>query len=140
MTIRSNHPWRRRRRSKIGRTLWPVTTEDVRLPRTAQGFAERMAYACQKDPAEIARRVRVRRVVTALTVGWAVIVPILIGYGVTGRDREPEIISIAALLTVTLPFLAAVIATHGRRFGLGSAYVILTLLMVLPAIWVAQLR
>ncbi|MCY1139971.1 hypothetical protein OWR29_18360 [Actinoplanes sp. Pm04-4] len=117
-----------------------MTTEDVRLARTAQGFAERMAYACQKDPAEIARRVRVRRVTTALIVGWAVIVPILIVYGVTGRDREPEIISIAALMTVLLPFLSAVIATQGRRFGLGSVYVILTLLMVLPAIWVAQLR
>ncbi len=114
--------------------------KSVRLARTAQGFAERMAYACQKDPAEIARRLRIRRVVTALTVGWAVIVPILIGYGVTGRENEPEIISIAALLTVMMPFLAAVIATHGRRFGLGSAYVILTLLMVLPAVWVAQLR
>ncbi|MCO8270646.1 hypothetical protein M1L60_08545 [Actinoplanes sp. TRM 88003] len=117
-----------------------MTTEDVRLPRTAQGFAERMAYACQKDPAEIARRVRVRRVTTALLVGWAVIVPILVVYGVTGRRHEPEIISIAAALTVGLPFLAAVIATHGRRFGLGGTYVVLTLLMVLPAIWVAQLR
>ncbi|WP_250007482.1 hypothetical protein [Actinoplanes sp. M2I2] len=116
-----------------------MTTEDVRLARAAQGFAERMAYACQKDPAEIARRLRTRRVVTALTAGWAVVVPILILYGVTGRQRETEVIAIAALLTVTLPFLAAVIATHGRRFGLGAAYVVLTLLMVLPAIWVAQL-
>jgi len=107
--------------------------------RTGHGYAERMAYACQKDPADLARRVRVKRLVTALTVGWAIIVPILIGYAVTGRERETEVISVAALLTVLLPFLGAVIATHGRRFGIGAAYVVLTLLMVLPAVWVAQL-
>jgi hypothetical protein len=113
-----------------------VTTEEAR---TAQGFAERMAYARQKDPADLARHVAVKRRVTALTVAWAIIVPILIGYGLTGRRRETEVLSVAALLTALLPFLGAVIATHGRRFGIGAAYVVLTLLMILPAVWVAQL-
>ncbi|MBU2662672.1 hypothetical protein KOI35_04055 [Actinoplanes bogorensis] len=102
-------------------------------------FTDRMAYALEKDLIDDERHTRVGLRVTAITAFWAVIVPILVVYGVTGRQRETEVLSIAASLTVLLPFLAAVIATHGRRFGIGGAYVVLTLLMVLPAVWIAQL-
>ncbi|WP_127501740.1 hypothetical protein [Actinoplanes solisilvae] len=114
-----------------------MTTEEGR---TAHGFAERMAYARQKDPADLARHVAVKRRVTALTIGWAIIVPILIVYALTAIAGSAEVLLAAAVLTVLLPFLGAVIATHGRRFGIGGAYVVLTLLMVLPAVWVAQIR
>ncbi len=123
----------------ISSRLGHVTTEDVRLPRTGPSYADRMAYARQKDSAEDERRTRVKLRVTALTLGWAVIVPLLVGYGITGREREANVLSVAALLTVLLPFVSAVLATHGRRFGLGAAYVVLTLLMVLPAAFVARL-
>ncbi|MDY7089629.1 MAG: hypothetical protein SYR96_31555 [Actinomycetota bacterium] len=102
-------------------------------------FTERMAYALERDLSDEERHAKVGLRVTAITLGWAVIVPILIAYGVTGRQRETEVLSVAATLTLLLPFTAAVVATHGRRFGLGAAYVVLTLLMVLPAVWVAQL-
>ncbi|MBL7254036.1 hypothetical protein [Paractinoplanes lichenicola] len=102
-------------------------------------FTDRMAYALEKDFSDDERHTKVGLRCTAILVGWAVIVPILIGYAVTGRQRETEVISIAASLTLLMPFTAAVVATHGRRFGLGAAYVVLTLLMVLPAVWVAQL-
>jgi len=116
-----------------------VTTEDVRVAHTGDGFADRMAYAVEKDLSDDQRRTRVQLRVTALTLGWAVIVPLLVGYGVTSPEPGSDALSVAATLTVLLPFIAAVIATHGKRAGIGLAYVVLTLLMVLPAVWVAQL-
>jgi len=101
-------------------------------------FAARMAFARQKDPAEGARRARVTLQVVAVTLAWFVSVPILFVYGLTGQRRNGDIFLTAGLLTVLLPFAGAVVATRGRRFGLGGAYVVLTLLMVLPAVWIAR--
>jgi hypothetical protein len=107
-----------------------VSIEDGR----ASDFAVRMAFAVQKDPAEAEQRTRVNLMVVAVTLGWLVIVPILVVFGLTGRRRGDDVFSLAAFLTMLGPFVAAVIATRGRRFGLGGFYVVLTLLMVLPAL------
>ena len=117
-----------------------MTAQDVTSPPTIEpGFAARMAFAREADGAEQAHRTTVRRRVTALTVGWLAIVPVLVGYGVTVPQHDSDACSVAASLTILLPFTAAVIATHGRRSALGVAYVVLTLLMVLPAAGMTQL-
>lgn len=97
-----------------------------------------MAFAREKDPADGVRRVRVALQVVAVTLAWLVIVPILLVYGLTGQPRDDDIFLLAALLTVLLPFTGAVIATRSRRFGLGGAYVVLTLLTVIPAVWIVR--
>lgn len=101
-------------------------------------FAARMAFARQRDPADGQRRTRVTLQVVAVTLCWLVTVPILLVYGLTGQRRDGAIFQLAALLTVLLPFTGAVIATRNRRFGLGGAYVVLTLLMVIPAVWIVR--
>jgi len=115
-----------------------VTSEDQPL----EGYAARMAFALAKDPGaearEEARRTRVHLQVIAVTLAWLVIVPILIVFGLTGRPRGDDVFSLAGYLTLLGPFSAAVIATRARRFGLGGAYVVLTLLMVLPAVAIAR--
>ena len=97
-----------------------------------------MAFARQRDPADGLRRTRVTLQVVAVTLSWLVIVPILLVYGLTGQHRDGDVFLLAALLTVVLPFACAVIATRGRRFGLGGAFVVLTLLMVIPAVWIVR--
>ena len=104
----------------------------------ASDFAARMAFARRKDPAEDVRRTRVTLQVVAVTLAWLVIIPILLIYGLTGRPRDSAVFTLAAFLTVLLPFVGAVIATRSRRFGLGGAYVVLTLLMVIPAVWIVR--
>jgi len=111
-----------------------VTSEDQPL----ESYATRMAFALQKDPTEGVRRTHVHLQVLAVTLAWLVTVPILIVYGLTGRRRGDDVFSLAAYLTLLGPFTAAVIATRARRFGLGGAYVVLTLLMVLPALAIAR--
>ena len=97
-----------------------------------------MAFARQRDPADDVRRTRVTLQVIAVTLAWLVIVPIIVIYGMTGRRRDGDVFTLAAFLMVLLPFAGAVIATRNRRFGLGGAYVVLTLLMVIPAVWIAR--
>jgi len=97
-----------------------------------------MAFARQKDPADDVRRTRVTLQVVAVTLSWLVIVPILLVYGLTGQPRDDDVFLFAAFLTVLLPFAGAVVATRNRRFGLGGAYVVLTLLMVIPAVWIVR--
>ena len=97
-----------------------------------------MAFARERDPADDVRRTRVTLQVVAVTLTWLVIVPITVIYGMTGQRRDGHVFTLAGLFTVLLPFAGAVIATRSRRFGLGGAYVVLTLLMVLPAVWIAR--
>jgi len=111
-----------------------VTIED----QPADGYAARMAFATAKDPADIERRTRVTLRVVLVTLAWLVVVPILIGYGLTGQRRDDGALRLAAFLTLVGPFVAAVIATRHRRFGIGGAYIVLTLLMVLPAVLIAR--
>ena len=103
------------------------------------GFAARMAFALEPDPAEDDRRMTLRLRLTAVTLGWLVTVTLLLGYGLTDPERDSGVFPIAALLTIVLPFVAAVMATRSGRFGLGGAYVVLTLLMVAPAVGITQL-
>jgi hypothetical protein len=106
-----------------------VTSEE----RQAGGYATRMAFALEKDPADAVRRTQVTLRIVAVTLGWLVLVPILVVYGLTGKHRDSDVFSLAALLNLLLPFAASVIATRNRRFGVGGLYIVLTLLMVIPA-------
>lgn len=106
-----------------------MTTEEG----PADGFAARMAFALEKDPAEPARRTHLHLKLTAVTLAWLVSVPILLVYGFTGAHRAENVFDLAACLTMLGPFVAAVIATKNHRFGWGGAYIVLTLLMALPA-------
>ena len=65
--------------------------------------------------------------------------PLLLGSGLTDRGRDSGVFPIAGPLTVLLPFVAAVMATRSGRFGPDGAYVVLTLLMVPPAVGITQL-
>jgi hypothetical protein len=105
----------------------------------ATGYAARMAFARQKDPTEPARRTHLHLKLTAVTLGWLVTVPLLLLYGLTGHRRGDDIFDAAAFATLLGPFIAAVISTKNNRFGLGGAYVVLTLLMVLPAVALTRL-
>jgi hypothetical protein len=112
-----------------------VTTKD----QPADGFAARMSFALQKDPTEGARRTHLYLKLTAVTLAWLVAVPLLLLYGLTAPDRPENVFDATAFLTLLGPFIAAVIATKNHRFGLGGAYVVLTLLMVLPAAGMTRL-
>jgi hypothetical protein len=98
-----------------------------------------MAFALQKDPAEPARRTRVRLKLIAVTLTWLVSVPLLLVYGLTGTHRDRAVLDAAALVTVLCPFVAAVLATKNHRFGLGGLFIVLTLLAAFPAIAIARL-
>ncbi|MEU4242192.1 hypothetical protein [Actinoplanes sp. NPDC026619] len=113
-----------------------MTTEDQPA---ATGYAGRMAFALQKDPTEPARRTHLHLKLTAVTLAWLVTVPLLLLYGLTGHHRGDDIFNAAAFTTLLGPFAAGVMATRNRRFGLGGAYVVLTLLMVLPAAAITRL-
>lgn len=112
-----------------------MTTED----QSATGFAARMAFARAEDPAAAARHTHVTLQVLVVTLAWLVAVPILVGFGLTGEERAGGVLRAAAFLIVLGPFLAAVIGTRNHRFGIGGAYTVLTLLMVLPAVFIARL-
>jgi hypothetical protein len=94
-----------------------------------------------RSPEEIreARRAAVVRKEVALKVAlvtlvWLVSVSLLLGWGLTGPEKEPGTVFTAALLAVVLPFVGAVIATRHGRYFLGGVYVVLTLAMVVPAL------
>ena len=112
-----------------------MTTED----QPAEGFAARMAFALQKDPLEAPRRTHLHLKLIAITLTWLVAVPLLIGYGLTGPGRTDDVLDLAAFGTLLGPFAAAVLATKNGRFGLGAGYIVLTLLMVLPAAAISRL-
>ena len=111
-----------------------MTTED----QPADGFAARMAFALQEDPADAVRHTHVTLKVATVTLAWLVAVPLLVVYGLTGPRRGHDVFSIAAVLTVVMPFTAAVIANRNHRFTLGGVYTVLTLLMLLPAVAIAR--
>ena len=125
----------------IDHRVWLVTTEDVTTAAAAHsdGFAARMAYAVHKDPGEGARRTTLHLRLTAVTLGWLVSVPLLLGYGLLDDHHGGVVATTTALLAVTLPFVAAAMATHAGRFGIAGVYVVITLLMALPAAVIAQL-
>lgn len=111
-----------------------MTTED----QPADGFADRMSFALAEDPAAADRRTQVTLQVVLVTLAWLVVVPMLVGYGLFGAQRDGNVLRFAAFLTVLGPFVAAVIGTRNHRFGIGGAYTVLTLLMVFPAMFIAR--
>jgi hypothetical protein len=98
---------------------------------------ERVALAKAEDPRETARRTDVVLQVIAVTLGWLVLLALLLGWGMTGTAGGER--QVAALVAVVLPFVAGVIATKNGHMWLGGAYVALTLAMVLPALGIAGL-
>jgi hypothetical protein len=97
-----------------------------------------MAFARHKDPADAVRRTRVTLKVVMVTLAWLVVVPLLLIDGLTSATPSHDVFLLAALLTVLGPFIAAVIGTRNQRFGIGGTYVVLTLLMIFPAVAMAR--
>jgi hypothetical protein len=85
----------------------------------------------------VARRTEVALQVAAITLFWVVSLALLIGWGMIGTAGAER--DVAALLAVVAPFAAAVIATRHGYVWVGGAYVLLTLVMVVPAVGIAGL-
>ena len=102
-------------------------------------FELRVALAKQEPKRDAARRTEVALRVTLVTLIWLVSVSLLLGWGLTAPEGQSGTTSssLAAVLAVLLPFVAAVIATKNRQFVVGGVYVVLTLAMVLPALGIA---
>jgi hypothetical protein len=114
-----------------------VTLEDQR-----SDFAMRVALAKQADRRAAARRADLVLRVTALTLLWLVSVSLLVGLGVANGARAGESSApfvLAAAVAVLLPFVVAVIATRLGEVWIGGAYVVLTLVMVIPALGILGL-
>ncbi len=101
------------------------------------GFALRVALAKLEDRRDVARRTDVVLRIVAITLFWLVSLALLIGWGLTGTAGAER--DVAALVAVVVPFVAAVVATRHGHVGVGGAYVVLTLAMVLPALGIAGL-
>ncbi|MEV6630962.1 hypothetical protein AB0M54_09435 [Actinoplanes sp. NPDC051470] len=101
------------------------------------GFALRLAQAKVEPRREVARRTEVVLRVTAVTLAWLVTMALLLGWslaspGPAGAERYA-----AALVAILLPFVAAVIAVSNHQGRLGGLYIVLTLVMVFPALGIA---
>lgn len=98
----------------------------------------RTAEEERADRREAARRADVALRVAALTLAWLVSVSLLVGWGLANPGRNDGTNAAAALLTIVLPFLGAVIATQNRMPVLGGCYVVMTLVMVFPALGIVR--
>ena len=110
-----------------------MTAEDQR----PSGFALRVALAKLEDRRDVHRRTEIALQIAAITLFWLVSLALLIGWGLTGPAGAER--SVAALVAVVVPFVAAVLATRRGHVWLGGAYVVLTLAMALPALGIAGL-
>ena len=110
-----------------------MTAEDQR----PSGFALRVALAKLEDRRDVHRRTEIALQIAAITLFWLVSLARLIGWGLTGPAGAER--SVAALVAVVVPFVAAVLATRRGHVWVGGAYVVLTLAMVLPALGIAGL-
>jgi hypothetical protein len=90
------------------------------------------------------RRTTAGQWVALLTLAWFLAVPalVLIGFFESltfgtgtprGGDSGPWLLLAAAVVSVLLPLLAAVLAFRGSRPVLGTVYALLTLALLLPA-------
>ncbi|MFI5491390.1 hypothetical protein [Actinoplanes sp. NPDC051859] len=110
-------------------------TLEIEGPRLAgRAVAHRTAQEKQDDRRAAAGRAEAALHVLFITLLWLVAVPFLLGWGLLGAERQGGTLAFAALLTVVLPFAAAVVATRRGLFFTGGAYAMLTLAMVLPAL------
>ena len=110
-----------------------MTLEIERSPLRPRPVAHRTAAEVREDRLAAARRTEAALHILLVTLIWLVVVPFLLGWGLLGQERQAGTMAFAALLAVVLPFLAAVIATRSRLYFTGGAYVVLTLVMMLPA-------
>ncbi len=110
-----------------------MTLEIERSPLGPRPVAHRTAADIREDRLAAGRRTEAALHVFLVTLIWLVVVPFLLGWGLLGQERQTGTIALAALLAVVLPFLGAVIATRSRLYFTGGVYVVLTLVMVLPA-------
>jgi hypothetical protein len=92
----------------------------------------------QADRREAARRAEVALRIIAVTLAWLVSVSMLIGWGVANPGRDRGTNAAAALLTVLLPFVSAVTATRNRMPVLATCFVVVTLVMVFPALGIVR--
>ena len=102
---------------------------DVTVPSAEEEKADRRRAAVRAD---------VRLKVTALTLAWAVSMAMLLGWSVAGKGPNDGSNAAAALIGIVFPFLCAVLGTRHRMPALGGTYVVITLLMALPAVWLLQ--
>ena len=124
-------------RADVGPTPLPRTDVGP-APLSRRDFAVRSPQEIRDDRRAAALRTEVALKVTLVTLTWLVSVSLLLGWGLTGPQRQPGTILLAALLAVVGPFVGAVIATRHGQFRLGGVYVVLTLVMVLPALMVVR--
>jgi len=110
-----------------------VTLEIERSPLGVRPAPHRTAAEIREDRMAAARRTEAALHILLVTLLWLVAVPFLLGWGLLGEERQPRTLALSALLAVVLPFLAAVIATRSRLYFTGGVYVVLTLVMILPA-------
>jgi hypothetical protein len=111
-----------------------VTLEIERAPLSRIDVTVRSPQEVREDRRAAALRTEVALRVALVTLVWLVSVSLLLGWGITGPEKESRAVDLAALLAVVLPFVGAVIATRNGRYFLGGVYVVLTLAMVLPAL------
>jgi hypothetical protein len=97
-------------------------------------FATRMSFALEKQPGEDQRRTHVTLKVVMVTLAWLVVVPLMVVFGLTGKQPGGNVLTLAAVTNLVLPFTAAVIATRNKRSGVAGFYIMLTLLMILPSL------
>ncbi|MGA5304977.1 hypothetical protein ACPCHT_34075 [Nucisporomicrobium flavum] len=115
-----------------------MTLEIEGSPLAPRPVAYRTAEEIREDRLAAARRTEAALHVLLVTLVWLVVVPFLLGWGLLGAQREAGTLALAALLAVVLPFTAAVIATRSRLYFTGGVYVVLTLVMMLPAISIVR--
>ncbi|MET0495752.1 MAG: hypothetical protein ABW000_21710 [Actinoplanes sp.] len=111
-----------------------MTLEMERAEAARVNVVLRTPQEVREDRRRAARRRDAALKVALVTLIWLVSVSLLFAWGITGPEKQPGTVSLAALLLVVLPFVAAVIATRNQLYFTGGVYVVLTLAMVLPAL------
>jgi hypothetical protein len=111
-----------------------MTLEIERAPLSRIDITVKSAQEIRDERRAAALRTEVALKVTLVTLAWLVSVSLSLGWGLTGEEKQAGAVLLAALLAVVGPFVGAVIATRHGQFFLGGVYVILTLVMVLPAL------
>ncbi|MFI5930878.1 hypothetical protein [Actinoplanes sp. NPDC051494] len=115
-----------------------MTLEIERPADVERPIVRRTAEDVRADRRAAARRHQAALHVVAVTLAWLVCVPLVLGWGVLGPQRQDGVVLFAALLAVVMPFTAAVIATRSGLYFTGGCYVVLTLAMIVPAVSVVQ--
>jgi hypothetical protein len=123
---------RRPARRSLRVLLVTLEIERPALSRTDIGVRSAQEVRADRRAAALRREVALK--VILVTLIWIVSVSLLVGWAVTGPERQTGTLLLAALVAVVLPFVGAVIATRNGQFFLGGVYVVLTLAMVLPAL------